>query len=48
MSPVCQNLPGVEMFARNLDKMFEGRKLLKIKIVNGQKLKINQRLCTMR
>jgi len=32
-------LPDVEVFARNLNKMFQGKKLLKIKIVNGQKLK---------
>jgi formamidopyrimidine-DNA glycosylase len=32
-------LPDVEVFTRNLDKMFAGKKLLKIEVVNGQKLK---------
>ncbi|HET6993156.1 MAG TPA: DNA-formamidopyrimidine glycosylase family protein [Bacteroidia bacterium] len=31
-------LPDVELFAKNLDKIFAGRKLLKIKVVNGKKL----------
>ncbi|MEP7163322.1 MAG: DNA-formamidopyrimidine glycosylase family protein [Ferruginibacter sp.] len=32
-------LPDVEVFARNLDEIFAGKKLLKIKIINGKKLK---------
>jgi formamidopyrimidine-DNA glycosylase len=32
-------LPDIEVFTRNLNKMFAGKKLLKIKIVNGKKLK---------
>ena len=32
-------LPDVEIFTRNLDKIFAGRKLLRLKIVNGHKLK---------
>jgi formamidopyrimidine-DNA glycosylase len=32
-------LPDIEVFTRNLNKIFSGKKLLKIKIVNGQKLK---------
>jgi formamidopyrimidine-DNA glycosylase len=32
-------LPDVEVFARNINKMFAGKRLLKIKIVNGNKLK---------
>ena len=32
-------LPDVEVFTRNLNKIFAGKKLLKIKVVNGQKLK---------
>ncbi|MEO6315137.1 MAG: DNA-formamidopyrimidine glycosylase family protein [Chitinophagaceae bacterium] len=32
-------LPDIEVFTRNLNKIFAGRKLVKIKIVNGQKLK---------
>jgi formamidopyrimidine-DNA glycosylase len=32
-------LPDVEVFARNLNAIFAGKKLLQIKIVNGQKLK---------
>jgi len=31
-------LPDVELFAKNLDKVFAGSKLLKIKVVNGKKL----------
>jgi formamidopyrimidine-DNA glycosylase len=31
-------LPDVEIFAKNLDKVFAGNKLLKIKVVNGKKL----------
>jgi formamidopyrimidine-DNA glycosylase len=31
-------LPDVEVFSKNLDKVFAGKKLLKIKVVNGQKL----------
>jgi formamidopyrimidine-DNA glycosylase len=32
-------LPDVEVFARNLDEIFAGKKLEKVKIVNGKKLK---------
>lgn len=32
-------LPDIEVFARNLDKQFAGKKLVKVKIVNGDKLK---------
>ncbi len=32
-------LPDVEVFTRNLHKFFSGKQLVKIKIVNGQKLK---------
>lgn len=32
-------LPDVEVFTRNLDAIFAGKKLLKVKIVNGKKLK---------
>lgn len=32
-------LPDVEIFSRNLDAVFAGKKLLKVKIVNGKKLK---------
>jgi len=32
-------LPDVEVFSRNLHKIFAGKKLLKVKIVNGKKLK---------
>ena len=32
-------LPDIEVFTRNLDKIFAGKKLVEIKIVNGQKLK---------
>ncbi|HEX3768732.1 MAG TPA: DNA-formamidopyrimidine glycosylase family protein [Puia sp.] len=31
-------LPDVEIFSKNLDKILAGRKLLKIKVVNGKKL----------
>jgi formamidopyrimidine-DNA glycosylase len=31
-------LPDIEVFTRNLDKIFAGKKLLRIKIVNGKKL----------
>jgi len=31
-------LPDVEIFSKNLDKVFAGKKLLKIKVVNGKKL----------
>jgi formamidopyrimidine-DNA glycosylase len=34
-------IPDIEVFTRNLNKIFAGKKLLKIKIVNGQKLKDN-------
>jgi formamidopyrimidine-DNA glycosylase len=30
-------LPDVEIFSKNLDKIFAGRKLLKIKVINGKK-----------
>ena len=32
-------LPDIEVFTRNLNEIFAGKKLLKIKIVNGKKLK---------
>lgn len=32
-------LPDVEVFARNLDAIFSGKRLTKVKIVNGRKLK---------
>ena len=32
-------LPDIEVFTRNLNKIFAGKKLAKVKIVNGQKLK---------
>ena len=32
-------LPDVEVFTRNLHKLFAGKKLVKIKVVNGNKLK---------
>ncbi|MEP6747497.1 MAG: DNA-formamidopyrimidine glycosylase family protein [Bacteroidota bacterium] len=32
-------IPDIEVFTRNLDKIFAGKKLIRIKIVNGQKLK---------
>jgi formamidopyrimidine-DNA glycosylase len=32
-------LPDIEVFSRNLKRMYAGKKLLKIKVVNGQKLK---------
>jgi len=32
-------LPDIEVFTRNLNKIFAGKKLLKIKIVDGRKLK---------
>ena len=32
-------LPDVEVFARNLNDIFAGKKLLKVRIVNGKKLK---------
>jgi formamidopyrimidine-DNA glycosylase len=32
-------LPDIEVFTRNLNKNFSGKKLIKIKIVNGSKLK---------
>ena len=32
-------LPDIEVFTRNLDKVFAGKKILKVTIVNGQKLK---------
>jgi formamidopyrimidine-DNA glycosylase len=32
-------LPDVQVFANNLDKQFAGKKLLKVKVVNGNKLK---------
>lgn len=32
-------LPDVEVFSRNLDKLFAGRKLADIKVINGKKLK---------
>jgi len=32
-------LPDVEVFAKNLNSIFAGRKLLKIKVINGKKLK---------
>jgi len=32
-------IPDVEVFTRNLDKLFAGKKLQQVKIVNGQKLK---------
>ncbi len=32
-------LPDIEVFTRNLNKIFAGKKLLKVKIINGQKLK---------
>jgi formamidopyrimidine-DNA glycosylase len=31
-------LPDVAVFSKNLDKLFAGRKLLKLKVVNGKKL----------
>jgi formamidopyrimidine-DNA glycosylase len=31
-------LPDVEVFTRNLDKIFAGKRLIKVKIVNGSKL----------
>lgn len=34
-------LPDIEVFTRNLNKIFSGKKLLKVKIINGQKLKDN-------
>jgi formamidopyrimidine-DNA glycosylase len=31
-------LPDVEVFAKNLDRVFAGKKLIKLKVVNGKKL----------
>ncbi|HMK04739.1 MAG TPA: DNA-formamidopyrimidine glycosylase family protein [Ferruginibacter sp.] len=31
-------LPDVEVFARNLDKIFAGKKLVKVRVINGKKL----------
>lgn len=31
-------IPDVEIFAKNLNKVFAGKKLLEIKVVNGKKL----------
>lgn len=36
-------LPDIEVFSRNIKKMFAGKKLSKIKVVNGQKLKDDQK-----
>src|SRR4051812_41933782 len=35
-------LPDIEVFTRNLNKVFAGKKLLNIKITNGKKLKNTQ------
>ena len=35
-------LPDIEVFTRNLNKIFSGKKLLKVNIVTGQKLKNTQ------
>lgn len=32
-------LPDIEVFSRNLEKQFAGKKLVKFKVVNGKKLK---------
>ena len=32
-------LPDIEVFTHNLNKLIAGKKLLKIKVVNGKKLK---------
>src|SRR5450755_5125621 len=32
-------LPDIEVFSANLDKTFAGKKVLKVKVVNGNKLK---------
>lgn len=39
-------LPDVEVFSRNLNKVFAGRKLVKIKVVNGKKLADTQSALT--
>jgi len=31
-------LPDIEVFAKNLDRVFANKKLLKVKVVNGKKL----------
>ena len=31
-------LPDIEVFAKNLNKVFANKKLLKVKVVNGKKL----------
>src|SRR5579871_4742049 len=36
-------LPDVTIFAKNLDKLFAGKKLLKVKVVNGGKLQNTQK-----
>ncbi len=36
-------LPDVEVFSRNLNTLFSGKKLLKVKVVNGKKLKNSQK-----
>ena len=36
-------LPDIEVFARNLKRMYAGKQLKKIRVVNGQKLKDTQR-----
>ena len=35
---VMPELPDVEVFAKNLNKVFANKKLLKVKVVNGKKL----------
>ncbi len=32
-------LPDIQVFSQNLTKLFVGKKLLKIKVINGNKLK---------
>lgn len=35
---IVPELPDIEVFSKNLDQLFAGRKLLKLKVVNGKKL----------
>jgi len=41
-------LPDIEVFSRNLDHLFAGKKLLNIKVVNGNKLKDSPATLTSR
>src|ERR1700676_3474405 len=37
-SIIMPELPDVAVFSKNLDKIFAGKKLLKVKVVNGERL----------